>query len=442
MKAPLVLLLALATTLTGCMGIFGDDLDTATVDEQQRIADDVLGEAGRDKLVDAAAIVPKNYSFAQQALLPPVTVQVKGGVAADANGGYEAERDEGGIDYNTQVQWQDVSNLLPPGQPAELVLKLTWDASEANSADLDIAIDVPGTRTTYSAVSETWNWNLAVKQAVVNTVGVEGQPARVGVQVASATVTQGFEYTLEIKATYVKDVLTPYHAWALDVPSGAGGLILESEKAGGDEHLVAEFVVVDPDDNLVAFVAFDDLNIPTQSVFVPTSRTGTYVFYAHSMHGGFLRVKADVPLGDAAARTLPLVVTEVVDLTGPAPGVAAKDVFNGSAAQGVLPKDDVAPTKVTFSPEGPFPLRVEAFVRGQVVGMTKVTLKSPLGVVDQMTVIGRYEDERGSLGYTSRHEGPDNVASWKNVQKGQWSADIVNDSPAVEVGHVVTTYQR
>lgn len=442
MKAPL-LALALAASLTGCMGLFGGEAPSAGVDEQQQIADEVLGKAGRDKLVDAAAIIPKNYSFPAQRLLPPVTVQVKGAVASDANGGYEAERDEGGIDYNNKVLWQDVTSLLPPGQPAELVVKLTWDASEANSADLDIALDVPGTRTTYSAVSETWNWNLAVKTATVNTVGVEGQPARVGVQVGSALVTGGFEYALEIKATYVQDVLTPYHAWALDVPSDAGGLILESEKAGGDEHVTAEFLVIDPDDNLVAFVEFNDLNIPTQSVFIPTKRGGAHVFYALHMHGGFLRVKADVPLGDTQARPLPLVEKETVDAAAPAPGVAGKDVFNGSAAQGVMPKDDANPTKVGFSPEGPFPLRVEAFVRGSVVGMSKITLKSPLGPVDQLTVIGRYEDERGSIGYTSSHrEGADRIATWKNLQKGAWTAEIVNNSPGVELGHVVLTYER
>lgn len=442
MRPLLALALALAASLTGCMGLFGDDLQTAGVDDQQELANDILGEDGRDKLVDAAAIVPKNYSFPLQRLLPPVTLQLKGAVAPDATGGYEAERDEGGIDYNNRIAWHDVASLLPPGQPAELVLKLTWDASEANSADLDIAIDVPGTQTTYSAVSETWNWNLAVKQAVVDTVGVEGVPARVGVQVASAAATQGFEWTLEVKATYPRDVLTPYHAWALDVPSGAGGLILESEKAGGDEHISSQFIVVDPDDALVAFVDFNDLNIPTQSVFVPTSKTGTYVFYAYHMHGGFLRVKADAPLGNVEARPLALVSKETVDLAAPAPGVAGKDVLNGSAAQGVMPKDDVNPTKVTFSPEGAFPLRVDAFVRGQVVGMTKVTLKSPIGLVHQLTVIGRYADERGSIGYTGAHEGPNNVHEWKNVQKGQWTADVVSDSAGVEVGHVVLTYQR
>lgn len=439
MKAPIVALVALAL-LSGC---FGKDVATASTDEDQALVDAILGDDGRQKLVDAADIIPKNYSFPGQALLPPQTLVIPGAVATDANGAYEGERDEGGIDYGNEIEWTDISSLLPPGQPAELTIRLVWDASEANSADLDIALDVPGTRTSYSATSETWNWNLAVKQAVVNTVGVEDAPARIGVQASSGTVTQGFPYTLEVRVSYVKDVLTPYHAWLLDVPAGASGLILESEKAGGDEHVSSQFLVIGPEDDLVAFVDFNDLDIPTQSVFVPTRAAGPHVFYALTMHGGFLRVKADERLDDTQARPLALVETATVDMATPAPGYAAKDVFNGSEAEGVMPKEDAGAVTLSFTPEGPFPLRVEAFVRGQVVGMSKITLSSPLGVVDEKVVIGRYADPRGTIGYTSDHrEGPDHVASWKNLQKGAWSARIVNDSPGVELGHVVLTYTR
>lgn len=434
------LLMTVTLLLAGCFGKGGDVVTAA--DDQER-ANALLGEGGRDKLIDAASIIPKNYSFPSQAALPPVRLEFKTAVSTDAVGGYEAERDEGGIDYNNKVQWQDIAAILPPGQPAELVVKLVWDASEANSGDLDIAIDVPGTRTTYSPTSETLNWNLAVKQLVVDTVGVEGLPARVGVQVSSATVSKGFEYTLSVEATYVKDVLTPFHPWELEVPPEATGLILESEKAGGDEHIVSQFVILDGDDNLVALVDFNDLSIPTQSVYVPTPKPGKHVFYAGSMHGGFLRVKADAPLQSVQARPLALVETFVVDAASPAAGVAGKDVFNGSAAQGVMPREDVGATKIAFTPEGPFPLRVEGFVKGQVTGMTKITLKSPLGLVDQRTVIARYQDERGTLGYTSDHDaGADHLADWRNIQKGTWTAEIVNDSPNVEVGHRVLTYAR
>ena len=439
-KLALLMVVALAAaSLAGCL----KKPDAPEEDVEQAKVDVILGQQGKDKLTDAAAIVPKNYSFPGQSILPPVTTKFTGTVSADATGSYEAERDEGGIDYRTVVQTYDVSNLVPPGQPVELVLTVVWDASEGNSADLDIVVDVPGTSTSYSPVSETLNWNVASKTMVVNSVGVAGKPALVGVQVASGAVTQGFDYDLHVQATYVKDVLTPHHAWALEVPQGAGGLVFESEKAGGEEHITAQFVLVDPEDNLVQFVDFNDIDIPTQSIFIPTSRAGTYVFYAYFMHGGFLRVKADVPLDVTAARTLALVESSVADVTAPAPGVAGKDVLNGSAAQGTVPADDVNPTVVDFSPSGAFPLRVTAYVSGQATGMSKVTLKSPLGVVHQLTSIARYQDERGTIGYTSDHEGgPNNVVDWKNIQKGTWTAEIVNNSPGVEIGHVVLTYQR
>jgi hypothetical protein len=238
----------------------------------------------------------------------------------------------------------------------------------------------------------------------------------------------------------VKDVLTPYHAWAIDVPQGASGIILESEKAGGDEHVTSQFVLLDPEDNLVQFVDFNDISIPTQSVFIPTSASGTYVFYAYFMHGGFLRVKADVPLGNTVARPLPLVEKVVPDSAAPMPGVAGKDVLNGTAA---APSDDVAATTLAFSPEGPFPLRVTPYLKGQATTMAKITLSSPLGMVAQRIVWLRYQDERGTIGYTSDHEGSTDVTfQWKNIAKGAWKAELVNDNPAVELGHVVLTYQR
>lgn len=441
MKAHAIFLALLLVGVAVAAGCFkrggGDELN---VSQEQQKANDILGTTGSDKLVDAAAIIPKNYSFPLQQNLAPVQQTFSATISTDAVGGYEAERDEGGIDYNTKTQMFDVGPLLPPGQPAEIVLKVFWDASEVNSADLDLVVDLPGLQTSYSTVSETWNWNYAVKTMVVDTIGVEGQPAQVGVQVASAAVTKGFDFKLDVSVTYVKDVLTPYHAWALDVPTGASGIILESEKAGGDEHITSQFILVDPEDNLVQFVDFNDISIPTQSVFIPTATSGTYVFYAYSMHGGFLRAKADVPLSSPVARPLALVEKPTVDSAAPMPGVAGKDVLNGTAS---MPADDVAPTTVPFAPEGPFPLRVTPYIKGQATAMAKITLSSPLGKVAQRTAWLRYQDDRGTIGYTSDHEGSTDVTfDWKNIAKGAWKADIVNDNPAVELGHVVLTYER
>lgn len=440
-KASFALLLALTLALGGCFG--KNDVSSAAKTDQQKKADDLLGKAGLDKLIDASGIIPKNYSFARQNMLPATNVTFKATVASDTMGGYEAENDEGGIDYNTKTTMYDISGRLPPGQPAEIVLKLYWDASEANSGDIDLVTDVPGAISSYSPTSETLNWNYAVKTLVVDTLGVEGQSAKVGVQVASALVSRGFEYKLDVSFTYVKDVLTPYHPWAVDVPPGANGLLFESEKAGGDEHITAQFLLLGPDDKPVQFVDFNDISIPTQSVFIPTEKAGTYVFYAYSMHGGFLRVKADVPLQNPAARTLALVQKKVVDSTAFAPGLAGKDIMNGSAVNASTPKDDTNAQVVQFSPEGLFPLRVEPYVKGQFTTMAKITLKSPLGVVAQRTAIGRYADDRGTIGYTSDHEeSQDNIRAWNNVARGTWQAQIVNDNPSTELGHVVTTYER
>lgn len=441
MKAATLLLalLLFAAPLAGCL----KKGEIETIGTEQQKVDEILGKAGRDSLVEAASLIPKNYTFPGQELLPPALFEHVGRITTSANGALEAERDESGIEQNTFVELQDISALVPPGQPVELVIDLVWDASEANSADLDIVVDVPGTRTTYSPTSETFNWNLAVKTMVVNTVGVAGSPASVGVQAGGGAVSQGFDYTLSVRATYVKDVLTPYHPWAIEVPPGASGLIIESEKAGGDEHMSAQFVLLDPEDNLVQFVDFNDIDIPTESIFIQTAKAGTYVFYAYHMHGGFFRVKADVPLDANAARPLALVETRTVDSASPAPGVAGKDVFNGSALGGAVPTSDVNPTIVDFQTTGAFPLRVSGFVTGPVITQGKIVLKSPLGVVHSFTKIARAESDGGSVGYTSAHEGsPNNVFTWENIQRGTWTAEIVNTSPGVEIGHVVLSYQR
>lgn len=435
----LVTLAFVASPLAGCLK--GKDA-VETASEDQVRADEILGDAGQRRFDDLAAAIPKDYTFPGQALLPKQLVKIAGTATSEALGSYEAQQDEGGIEYNTVFKYEDVSAHIPAGQPVEMFIKLFWDGAEANSADLDIAVDVPGTQTTYSSVTEDFNWNYAVKTMVVNTVGVAGVPARVGVQIAGGAVTQGFEYELQIEFTYVQNVLTPYHPWAFHVPAGASGIILESERASGDEHVVAEFIVVDPQDNLLTYKFYDDIDIPTQSIFIPTKESGTYVFYAYKMYGGFLRIKTDAPLEVLQATPLALVETTTVDSNAPALGLAGKDFLEGSLGEGTVPKDDVNPTTLTFDASGTFPLRVTGFIKGQVTPMAKITLESPVGPVHTLTSVLRYEDERGSIGYTSKHEGsPNNVFQWENIQKGSWTLKIVNNGNA-EIGHTVLTYVR
>lgn len=440
----------LAGPLAGCLG--GDDAPVEAPSEDQLKADEILGEQGRDKLVDVASVIPKNWSMDGQRLLPPTELNFVGKVDTSAVGSYEAERDEGGLDYNTVLHTYDISPQLPAGQPAEIVIDLFWDASEFNSADLDIFVDVPGTKTSYSQVSETMNWNHVLKTMVVNTVGVQGQSAVVGVQIASGIVSQGFEYKLDIRFQYVEDVLTPYHAWGLEVPSGAGGIILESVKAGGDEHIRSEFVLLDPDQNLVKYVMFDDINIPTQSVLIPVSKPGRYVFYAYYMEGGFLSAKADVPLDNTVATPLGVKEEEIVLTSDLAPGVAGKDFLHPTAN---APVEDMGAVAFDVPLNDKFPLRVTGFIRGQVVADSKITLSSPKGLVHELIVIAKYEDDKGTIGYTSDHEGRwtpsaeggaqheggyNNVFRYMNVDKGAWTASVVNDGPAgVEIGYRVLT---
>jgi hypothetical protein len=98
---------------------------------------------------------------------------------------------------------------------------------------------------------------------------------------------------------------------------------------------------------------------------------------------------------------------------------------------------------ISFTTPGAFPLRVTGYITGQATTQAKVTLKSSLGAVHTLTSIARVEDESGSVGYTSDHEGgPNNLHDWKNIQRGAWTAEIVNTSPSVEIGHVVLSYTR
>lgn len=435
----LVVLAFVAVPLAGCLK--GKD-PVVEEDAEQKKAEAILGDQGQQKFDDLAAAIPKDYRFPGQAELPKVNVKLAGTATSEALGSYEAQRDEGGMEYNSVIKYEDVSAHIPAGQPVEMFIKLFWDGSEVNSADLDIAVDVPGLKTTYSSVTEDLNWNYASKSMVVNTVGVAGMPALVGVQIAGGAITEGFDYELQIEFTYVQNVLTPYHAWSFNVPEGASGIILESVRASGDEHVSAEFVVIDPEDNLLEYKYYDDIDIPTQSVFIPTKGKGNYVFYAYSMHGGFLRMKTDAPLEVVEATPLTLVEVAEVDSNAPAPGVAGKDVLEGSPAGGAMPTDDVNPTTKTFETTGTFPLRVTGYVKGQLQPMAKITISSPKGIVHEITSIGRYEDERGSLGYTStREEGPNNNFYWNNIEKGSWTVSVVNNGNA-EIGHTILTYTR
>lgn len=437
----IALALALALSSAGCLGFFKKGGEDRKIDGQQTLADELLGDAGRSAFDDLASSKPKNFTFPAQDALPRTVVWINGTVGPEANLAFEGNRDQGGIDYNSVVQTQDISAHVPPGQPVEIFVKLYWNAQEMNSADLDIVADLPGTRTShYPAKTEDMNWNFATKTLTINTVGVEGQPHLLGIQANSGRTTGDLSYSMFVEFNYAKDVLPPSVPYAVMVPSNATGLVFESAKVTGDEHVQAEFIVVSPTDELVAYVEFNDLAIPTESVFVPTTGPGEYVLYAFYMHGGFLSVKADAALDQLAARQLATVIAQTTVDSAPSPGMIGRDWSYGSAIEGTLVTPMTNQKTASFDIAGAHPLLVHATLKGQGTLMTQAVITSPAGLVHELTRALRYDDERGSIGYTA-DEGYDSFLDYGAIVKGAYTIDYVNDGP-LEVGYVVVTYQR
>lgn len=431
-----------ASTGAGCLGLFGDEVAGETVDRQQQVAEDLLGQEGQDLLSDIASPVPKLYAFPGQLQLPPVVLWINKTVGPEVTLSFEGDQDEGGMRYNAIVQTEDISKHIPPGQPVEIIAKLQWNAKEVNSADFDIYVDVPGVKTTYyPAKSEDMNWNVPQKTLTVNTVGVAGLPHLVGVEAASGKSKEDIAYTMRVEIHYVKDVLTPYLPWAFQVPANASGLIVESVKGAGDEHIRAKFAIIGPDDSLVAYVDYNDIAIRTESVLVPTKGPGEYVFYAYEMHGGFLSIRADAGLEKVEARPLERVQTTVALDNAPAPGMISRDWTFDSVVEGQAPPTEMSGQKeATFAMDGTYPLGVFGWIKVQGTLASQVRISSTAGLVHDLQRVLRYEDERGSIGYTG-DGGINQALLYENLAKGAYKVEYVNNGQA-EIGYTTVTYKR
>ncbi len=443
-RRALAVLLALNVPAAGCLSIFKDEAPVEAEDVEGDRARKLLGDEGRATLEEAASATPKNFTFPAQLDLPQKVVWFNGSVGPETDASFEGNQDQGGIEYGYVIQKQDVTPHVPPGQPVEIFIKVRWDAKELNGVDFDIYVDVPGTKTSYyPAKSEDVNWNIPTKVLTVNTIGVPGRPHDIGVQAASGKTISDVQYEMRIEFNYAKDVLTPAVPWAFQVPANATGLILESVKVAGDEHIRSEFIVVGPKDDLVSFVEFNDLAIPTESVFIPVPAPGEYVFWAYYLHGGFLSIKADAPLDAFAARALGIVETSTALDSAPVPGMIERDWSYGSvlAERGVpVPTPMQGQKQATFALEGAHPIGVYAYLNGPGTLASQVRISSPTGIVHDLYKILRYEDERGSIGYSSE-EGYDNQVYYANVTKGGYTVDYVNNGPT-EVGYTVVSYAR
>ncbi len=445
---PLVLAIVMTLPLTGCLGLFGGDAPAAETVDPNAEFENAVGKKTADKIAARIAPVPRTYLFPGQIDLPWKTIFLNG--TADAVSGYTAYEDRNdrtGNNYNTPRIVFDVSEHIPVGQPTEMFIQLYYSAQPGSTADLDLYVNVPGTHTDIeTSNSDEFNWKFAVERHIINTVGVSGAAHEIGVQVANSRSlpTEGLDFAIKVEFSYAKDVLTPGVPYAFTVPANATGIVLESEKAGGSDHVRSRFVVIDPNDQLVQYMAYDDLAIPTESVFIPlNSGPGEYIFYAFDMEGGFLSMEADAGIEIRDVRTLALVSEDVIDGSGPTPGVVGRDWFAGDnegVADGTATTSTTGATEVGFTLDGPFPLGIYPWLRNApVTAMAEVAVSSTKGLVAEYERVMRYDDERGSLGYSSerynRYFFPENIA------KGAYTVSIVNDSPG-EVGHTVVTYKR
>lgn len=448
--ASLMALLLLGSALSGCFG--GPPPQAATTENLD--AEEISQEA-EQRFEELTQVIPSNYTFPGQELLEPVTIWLNDTIDSTANAAIENPADDGGFQFQTLLKTTDFSAQIPVGQAVEVHVTLYWSGNPGQSVDLDIYTDLPGAKGAYDpSQGQEMNWNRPVKRHVVNTVGVANQPHLIGVEVTNGRIAPGqtVPYTLQVQFDYAKDVLTPYHPWAFTVPEGATGIVLKSVKITGDEHIRSDFAIISPQDELVAYQEYDDIAIPTESVFIPLRQPGEYIFYAYSMVGGFLSLKADAPVPARQARFLPLVDEVTVDFNQPlAPGIVGHNLVlggTGTALDGtpVETPPAVGRTANTFTVDQTFPLRVEGvFTEDQqaIAGDVQLIISNERGVVwnGVRSLRADLGGEQGSVGWSGDH------APWVHVDnsllgKGTYTVEVTVDGYTGQLGHRLVTYQR
>ncbi len=371
MKPAFAILLLLAPTLlAGCSA-------EETPVPATTSADEPVDRKQVERFERFTARLPQNFTLPGQALLPVATVWYNGTLDTGF-AGVEGSYDQGGTHVGTMQKLFDVSDRVAPGRAAEVRITLTWQNQPGSNADLDIFVDFPGHRSHVSEVEYYLDFTRATKRTVVNVAGASGGPAVIGVEAANG-VSQGIAFSLRAEYRYAKDVLVPGIPLGFHLPVNATGIILSSEKVGGDEHVEADFVIIGPDDLPVGVWHYNDIGIPTESIYVPLPKTGQYVFYAHRMHGGFLSMIADAGLPDNNVTALRRVVERI----------------EGGAA---TPGDG----ETRFTPT-PFPLDLIPMLAGagSVTADVNVTVESQRGVVAWYHRVGRVDqDADNTVGYS------------------------------------------
>jgi hypothetical protein len=444
-KTALALLMVATLTLSGCLGFFGSD-ETSEETDTSSISSSV-DEDTAETIESRSAGEFQNFTIPGQEELEDRVIWFNGTLTStEAAVGYEDRNDRSGTNYNTVYETEDVSSALPEGQPAELKVKMWYFPGPGQSGDLDIYVNVPGTETDFSATDcDAFSWKVCVEERTINTVGKSGEAAEIGVQKANGRASQDMPYYMQIQVSYEKDVITPAQAYAFDVPEEATGLVVESAKAGGGEHVRTDFLVIGPDDELVRYVEYDDIAIPTESKLIPVSKAGEHVLYPIEMTGGFLSVEADTPVPQEKrdARVLDLKTETVTDASAPAPGTGETCVPDATTQGCVYNSTWNAGGSTSFSVDGAFPLEIRSWINEEGSQNAnfdaEIQIQSEQGLVHRSKKVVQYEDERGTIG-SSRDE-LFTHAEWRNLAKGEYTVDYVIDGTG-SVGHTLVTYQR
>jgi len=435
--------LAALLPMAGCLGLFSGDDDQTDTDSQS--LDESVGNETARQIEAQASQSFTNYTVPGQEDLPDELVWFNGTLSADGSAAsWEDKNDRAGTNYNTEIRKQDISDMIPEDQPAEVNLKLFYIPGPGSSAQVDVFVNVPGTHTEFSGDDcDEFSWKICVQEMTVDTVGKSDQPAEVGVQISNnRAILESLDYHLKVEVAYEDDVIAPTVPYVVDVPQNATGLIVNSEKPGSD-HIDGEFLVIGPDDQLVEHVEYNDLALATESKFIPVEQAGEHILYPLHFEGGFLSVEADtpVPTDQLDMRTLSTTTERVELASQPDPnGVGAGCVPVGGGCQN---QTMVNSGTTSFSVEGTFPLEVDAWINQEGSPNAnldaEVRIKSDNGLVAHTKKWLQYEDERGTIGST--RDEINHFTYPENLVTGQYDVEYVIDGTG-SLGYELTTYER
>lgn len=432
--------------MAGCLGVFGSDDGEAEADTSSLEED--LGEETASRIQGEVQREFTNYTIPGQEELEQVVLWLNDTVSAgESMASIEDRNDRSGNNYNTEIRTEDISQHIPHGQPAEVSVKLWFYSQPGSSSQIDTYVNLPGTETEWSGDDcDEFSWKICVEERTINTIGIDGEQAEVGVQISNNRAFEDLEYFYQVKITYADDVIGPATPYAVDVPENTTGLVFSSVKPNGG-HMTGEFVVIGPDDELVEHVQYDDLALATESRLVQVDEPGEYVVYAQDLTGGFLAVDSDVPVPPDKLDMRMLERTEDSSplATQPAPGAGCVPVNlgpNGNCEDQAMQAGD----QEQFSVEGTFPLELHVWINGaeepsepEANADAELRLYSENGLVYHAKKWMQYEDGDGTLGST--RDDLNFNAYWENLALGTYSAEYVSMGTG-DIGYTLISYER